>query len=124
MRQNGSVILALVLVLSVVALSVTTSMSLLSINTAETSFAGSKGYEALGLAEGCAEDTLLLARSNAAYSGGTLSRPEGTCSLSISKAGNRWTALVQSNGAFVKKIQLVFDRLGSGISLVSWKNIP
>lgn len=125
MRQhNGSVILALVLVLSVVALSVTTSISLLSINTAETSYADSKGYEALGLAEGCAEDILLLARSNAAYTSSTLSRPEGTCSIAISKVGNRWTATIQSDGSYVKKIHIVFDRLGSGISLVSWRNIP
>lgn len=123
-HKHGSVILALVLVLSVVALSVTTSIALLSINTAATSFAESRGYESLGLAEGCTEDTLLFARSNAAYSGGTLSRPEGTCSVSIAKSGNRWTATIQSNGEYIKKIQIVFDRLGSSISLVSWQNIP
>ena len=122
--SRGFTLISTVLILLAVAFLVTTTVTLLSVSDAQTSYAISQGASALGLVEGCAEDVLLLARKNASYAGGTLMRPEGSCSVGIAKNGNQWTATVRSTGEYVRAAQLVFNRTSAKVTLVSWHLIP
>ena len=122
--SKGFVVISTVLVLLAVALSLGTTVTLLSIGDAQTSYALSEGASSRALLDGCVEDTLLFARASASYVGGIVTRPEGSCSVILAKAGNRWTATVQTNGEYVHMAEVVFDRSASGIELVSWHAIP
>lgn len=119
-QSKGFVVISTVFVLLAVALALSTTVTVLSVGNAQTSFALSEGALARALLDGCVEDTLLFSRANASYAGGTITRPSGSCSVSISKAANRWTATVRTNGAYDQAASVVFDRLGSGVRLVSW----
>lgn len=123
-RQNGYVALLTVLIMMAIILSATTTVTLLSIGEAQSSFALYKGDETLAFVEGCTEDALLNARASAAYAGGPISRPEGTCSVTITKAGTTWTLTVSTtNTTYVRTIEVVINRLATGITLTSWKEI-
>ncbi len=121
---HGYIALSTVLIISVVVIALSTTVSLLSIGEAQSSFAQLKGEDTLDFVEGCAEDALLKARVNAAYTGGTITRPEGTCSVSISKAGSQWTIDVTTTAtAYIRTIRVVCNRTGTGLTLISWKEI-
>lgn len=122
--QNGYIAISSVLVISFVTIALTTSVALLSIGESQSSFALAKGEDALQFVEGCAEDGILKSRASDSYSGGAITRPEGTCNISISKAGNVWTLTASStNTQYARSIQAVFTRNPTGIILTSWKEI-
>ena len=122
--QNGLVAISTILVISAIILSITATVALLSIGEAQSSFSLSKGEDTLAFVEGCTEDALLKARNNSAYNGGNITRPEGTCTVSISKVGNTWTMNVSTiSTTYTRTIQAVITRNTSGTSLTSWKEI-
>ncbi len=122
--SKGFVVISTVFVLLAISLMLGVTVTMLSISDAQTSLSLSDGASARALLDGCVEDTLLFSRANNSYAGGTVARPEGTCSVSLSKAGNRWTATVRTNGEYDHATEVVFDRTGSGIKLISWHAIP
>lgn len=123
-NDNGFIALSTVLIISAVALSVAISVSLLSLSEAQSSFTLMKGEDALQFVEGCAEDALLKAQADASYNGGSISRPEGTCTISITKLGNTWTmTATTTNQQYKRTIEAVFQRLPTGITLTSWREI-
>ncbi len=123
-RSRGFIILSTVFILLAVALALGVTVTILSIGNAQTSFALSEGASARGLLDGCVEDVLLFSRASASYSGGTITHPDGSCSVSLSKVGNEWTATVRTNGAYDHAATIVFNRTGSGVTLVSWHALP
>lgn len=118
--SNGFVVISTVFILLAVSLALGVTVTILSVSDAQTSYAISEGTDARGLLDGCVEDALLFSRANASYAGGMITRPEGFCSVSLSKAGNRWTATVRTNGEYMQAAAVIFDRMGSGVKLVSW----
>lgn len=118
--SKGFIVISTVFVLLAVALALGTTVTILSVSNAQTSYELSEGANARSLLDGCVEDVLLFSRANNSYAGGTLTRPEGTCAASLSKVGNRWTATVRTNGEYDHAAEVVFDRTGSGVRLVSW----
>jgi hypothetical protein len=122
--SNGFVVISTVFVLLAVSLMLGVTMTILSVSDAQTSYALSEGGSARVLLDGCVEDTLLFSRASASYAGGTVSRPGGSCVVSLSKSGNRWTATVRTNGEYDHAASVVFDRTVAGVKLVSWHAIP
>ena len=122
--SSGFVVISTVFILLAVALALGVTVTILSVSDAQTSYAISEGTDARSLLDGCAEDTLLFSRASASYVGGTIMRPEGSCSVSLSKAGNRWSATVRTNGEYDQAATVVFDRTGSKVTLVSWHATP
>ena len=121
--QKGFIALTSVLVISVVVLSITLTIVYLSIGQGQSSLALSKGEDQLAFAEGCMEDALLKVRANSSYAGGSITRPEGTCAITVSQVGNVYT--ITSAGittAYKRTIQAVATR-GSSIVITSWKEI-
>ena len=124
-KEKGFIAISVTLLLLVVIVAIATTVALLSIGEAQSSLALSQGEETLQFVEGCTEDALLKARTNSSYNGGTITRPEGTCSVTISKNSSTWTMTTTTTDTKYKRtIQTVFDRNPTGITLTSWQEIP
>jgi len=121
--QRGYIATSAVLVLMVVVLTIVTTVSLLSIGEAQGSLALTKGEEALSFVEGCVEDAILKTKASPTYNGGNITRPEGTCTVTVSKAGNVWTETISTTDtAYKRTVRVVFTRTSS-ITLTSWQEI-
>ena len=121
--QKGFIALTSVLVISVVVLSITLTIVYLSIGQGQSSLALSKGEDQLAFVEGCMEDALLKIKVNSSYAGGSITRPEGTCTITVSQAGNVYTMTSMGTTSVYKRtIQVVATR-GSSIVITSWKEI-
>lgn len=126
--EGGYVAISIVLILTVVLLGIMTTVAQLGIGEGQVSLALSKGENTLNFVEGCTEDALLKIRANPSLSGTfTIGRPpgEGTCSVTVvSKLVNTWIVDVTTQAtAYKRTIRVVFDRLSTGITLTSWKEI-
>src|ERR1700730_8548477 len=89
--EDGYVALATVILLSAVIILITTATSLLAIGEAQSSLALFNGENTLTFVEGCMEDALLKSQASATYAGGTIIRPEGICTITVTKNGATWT---------------------------------
>ena len=122
--MRGFIALSTVLIISAVALVIITTVSLLSINELQSSFSLFSGEDNLTFVEGCVEDYLLKIRASSSYSGGTITRPEGTCAITINSGNPNWDITVSEQGTtYQRRIQVIFTRSSTGISLTSWKEI-
>ena len=114
----------MVIILVAVVIAIATTVALLSIGEAESALTLTNGESTLNFVEGCAEDALLKARANTAYTGGNITRPEGTCSVSVSKAGSTWTLTMSTTATtHVRTIQVVITQDGYGDTISSWREI-
>ena len=120
--EDGYVAISIMLILSAVILGIIVTVAQLGIGEGQASLALSKGEDTLNFVEGCTEDALLKIRSNASYAGGTISRPEGTCSVGVVKAESTYTVTVTTTAAQYKRtIQAIVNRSSSGVTLTSWR---
>ncbi len=122
--KQGYIALSAVLIISFVVLAITTSVTFLSIGEAQSSLALLKGEQTLQFVEECAEEALWKARGSSSYTGGVLTLPEGSCSVTIGKAGNQWTIDVSNIGtSYTRTVRIVITRDEVMITLISWKEI-
>ncbi|MBI3486298.1 hypothetical protein HY025_05175 [Candidatus Daviesbacteria bacterium] len=128
LNKKGYIALSMVLILTAVVIAISVTVALLSIGEGQSALALSKGEDALTFAEGCAEDALLKSRNSTSYSGGTIGRPgtEGTCSVTVSKAGSTWTITSTTNAAspaYKRTIQNTVTQNGYGVTINAggWK---
>jgi hypothetical protein len=120
--NSGFVALTTVLILSAVAIAIGITVSRLAIGEGQASLAMTSGESQLHFVEGCMEDALSKARTNSNYSSGTITRPEGTCNVTVSKAGNAWTITTTQTGAdYAKSVQVAATRTVNGITITSWQ---
>src|SRR3989338_11010269 len=112
------------LILGSVVLLVGTTLALLSVFEIQQSLAGRKGAEALYLAEGCAADALLSSFYDSNYAGGVETHPEGSCAITVSKAGNNWviTSAATVASGYTRRVRVNILR-GSSIQVLSWKEV-
>lgn len=119
--SGGYVAISVVLILTAVVLGIMITVAQLGVGEGQVSLALSKGEDTLNFTEGCMEDALLKIRSNASYAGGTITRPEGTCSITVSQAGSTYTVTATTTATTYKRtIQAVAIR-STSMSLTSWK---
>lgn len=126
--EKGYIAITTVLIVMSVALATASTVALFAIGEAQSGLALFKGEDTLSFVEGCTEDALLKIRTNPSLSGTfTIGRSpgEGTCSVTIvSKVIDTWTVDVTTQATLYRKtIRVIFDRLPSGITLTSWKEI-
>jgi hypothetical protein len=120
--NSGFVALTTVLILSAVAIAIGITVSRLAIGEGQASLALTNGESALHFVEGCMEDALSKARTNVNYTSGTITRPEGTCNVTVSKVGTVWTITTNQTGAdYAKSVQVVATRTVNGIAITSWQ---
>lgn len=122
-NKPGFIALTTVLTISVVVLALTISMAYLTIGQGQSGLALSKGEDQLNFVEGCMEDALLKIRINDSYAGGAITRPEGTCNISVSQVGITYTVTVTGTTFLYKRtVQTVVTR-GVTLNIVSWKEL-
>ncbi|HZE87876.1 MAG TPA: hypothetical protein VE090_06790 [Methylomirabilota bacterium] len=121
--QKGYIALITVLIVSAAVLITITTVALLSIGEGQSSFALYKGEDGLNFVEGCMEDALLKARNSSSYAGGTITRPEGTCSITVSTIGSTWTITATTTSTLYKRTVQVVATRGTSFTLVSWREI-
>lgn len=119
--QKGYVAIVTVLTISLVALVVAVTVSLLAIGEGQASLAYYKGEDTLSFVEGCMEDALLKIKGSPTYAGGSITRPEGTCTITISKVGSTWITTATTTATNYKRtVQTVVTRSGT-LTLTSWR---
>jgi hypothetical protein len=126
MSNTGYIALTSVLIISAVGLAVASTASLLSIGESQSALSLFKGEDMLATVEGCAEDALMKSQEDITYSGGTITRPEGTCQITMtSKVGTTWNITATTTDILYKRsITIIFDRPTSGnITITSWKEV-
>lgn len=125
MKQQGFIAISTVMILLVVTLAIATSVTLLAIGEMQSAFAVTQGEDTLQFVEGCMEDALLKIRNDVNYAGGTITRPEGSCLITIvSVVGNIWTIRATNQSlAYKRTIEVICDRGSAGITLTSWLEI-
>lgn len=122
-KPNAYIALVSFLIVSAVVLVIGIALALLGVSEAQMGLSEKRGYYALGLAEGCAEDALLSAYYDGSYSGGTRSYPEGSCTVVVTKDGNDWTMIATTIASgHTKKIEVKINR-GNEIVVTSWKEV-
>lgn len=122
--NQGYITISIVLVVMAVVLGVVITVSQLGLGEGQSSLSLTNGESNLHLVEGCMEDALLKLRANAGYSGGTLTRPEGSCSVTVSQVVNDYTITTTSTTNIYKRtIQARVTRAGSAITITSWKEL-
>lgn len=122
--RKGFIAIFLVIALLAFSLSLSTAVTYLSINESQSALALSNGVVVLSLAEGCAEDSLLLAVRDENYTGGAYEYLGGVCNVSVAKNGTAWTLDISaSKNNFTRSLEIIVDRqpgLPSVITLQSW----
>lgn len=126
--MKGFIAITTVLILSVVVVAISASVTLLSIDEAQSSLSLYKGEDNLNLVEGCAEDVMMKVRANSSYNGSVIRRPEGDCNISYIPGGTgpvNWDITITPAGSnsYQRRVRIVFTRNFPIITLTSWKEI-
>jgi hypothetical protein len=120
--QKGYMTLITVLIISAAVLIIGTTVSLLAVGQAQQGLSVTRGEQTLAFVEGCMEDALLKTKNSPTYAGGTITRPEGTCSITVSKAGNTWTLYATTTATTYRRIvRVVVVRSTNTLVLSSWE---
>lgn len=126
-NSRGFIALLTVITLLVFSLSLTVATTYLSIGESQSALALTQGEAALQLAEGCAEDALLLSKRDDDYAGGTYGYLDGTCQVNVEKDLLQWTFdIVATKGAFTRRLEITVGRtlglpgLPATLALQSW----
>lgn len=127
MNSKGYIAISSVVIILAVILALTITMSYSAIGEAQSGLAVHLGEENLYGAEGCAEDVLLKIRSSATAVT-SVSRPEGSCSVTYALSGpTDWdmTVTFQSttDANIRRSIRVVFVRGATALTLTSWNEI-
>lgn len=123
-KEKGYIALLTTLIVMAVVLAAAMTVTFLAIGEAQSGFSLFKGENTLTFVEGCTEDALLKIRSNSSYAGGTITRPEGTCSVTITSGNPNWNITVSTTATTYKRqMQVIFTQNATGLTLTSWKEI-
>lgn len=121
--QKGFIAISSVIIIAAVILAISISVTYLAIGEGQAALATTKGEEALNLAESCMESALLRIRTTPTYSGGTVTQPNGSCTVTIVKAGNNYTLTsTNTDPKYVRSVRVQATRAGT-VSITSWKEI-
>lgn len=121
--SRGYIALSTVLIITAVSLSIAASISLLSIGDIRTSLSLSSGEITNVLTDGCMEDALLKIATSPTYTGSSISRPETTCTISVSKIGNTWTTNATTTDIDYKQTLQTISTRSASLKLFSWQEI-
>lgn len=123
-RRSGYVLLLSVLILSAVGTAIATSLILLGMASARTSFALARSAQARSLAYACAEEALQQLRLSSSYAGsGNLSIGPGSCTYSVTDAGsgNRNVTAVGTVGSVVRRMATSVTAYNPYLTLPNWQ---
>jgi hypothetical protein len=105
--ERGFAALLTILVIGAATLIMAYNASLLGLGELDLGYTSQRGGEALGIADGCIEDSLQRIRFDSNYAGGYITMNNGSCIINVSINGNDRTVLVtaSSTEGYYKKIE-------------------
>lgn len=125
-NKDGYILLISVLIVSAVALSVSTSVVLLGVDESQSQFSLENGKQALNLAHGCAEESLEEIKDNSSYTGSTTinSFGSGSCEYNVIDTGgdSREIRIIGFVDDYIKKVKLNLTDV-SPITIESWGEV-
>lgn len=120
-NEKGLAAMILVMVLAAVSVSIVITSNLSAISTGIGSLSSSQGTDAFYLTEGCMEDTLQTFWGNSAYTGGTITRPEGQCTVTITPSGADYQIVaIGVTEGYEKTIKALVNR-GANLAISNWE---
>ena len=126
-RQNtkrGYVAILVVLIIVAAGTLLATTMALIGAGGVQSATSFIQGEQALDFTEGCAEDAVLNVWTSAGYSGGNITRPEGTCTVTVSTNSNVYTLTVGSTAtSYARTVKVVVTRGATNLTISSWQEI-
>ena len=123
MNNQGYIALTSLIVVTALVILIGISVSTLSINDLQSSFAAFRNEEGIDLIESCVEDALLRLNEEGSIPG-SITIAGRTCSVTSTQEGNNWDFTVESsNEGYTKKIRVTASRT-STVSITSWKEAP
>lgn len=121
--QGGFVAMIVVLSMLVFSAVLILGATYLSIGEAQASLALTQGKQALFVAEGCAENAILLALRDEMYDGGNYGLLGASCDVVVTVDGARYTFAVEATkDGFSRRIEASADRAtGPPASFSGWR---
>ena len=121
--NQGFIALSMILIITAVVMSIATTVTFLAIGEAQSALTQQKGEDAWTFVEGCAEDALQKIHDSSTYAGGTITRPEGTCSVTVTTGNPNWDITVTTTATTYKRSVQIKATRGSTITITSWEEI-
>lgn len=122
--KEGYVAILVVLIIAAVGLLLATTMSLIGAGGVQAASSLTQGEQSLDFTEGCAEDALIKLWASASYAGGNITRPEGTCTISVTTSTNIWTITAGTTATnYARTVQVVVTRGATNLTISSWQEI-
>lgn len=122
--KKGYVAILVVLIIAAVGILLAVTISLIGVGGVQSSLALSQGEQSLDFSEGCAEDALLKLWTSASYAGGNITRPEGTCTITVASSSNVYTITAGTTATnYARTVQVVVTRATSTLAVSSWTEI-
>lgn len=123
--NGGYAALLTIVVVGAASLLMAYSASVIGLGELDLGYTSQKGDEALSMAEGCLEEALYRLRLDTGYSGGSLTRASGSCTISVSGSGStRSVSIVADIGSnFYKNLDIDVSLAGSSyptITITDW----
>ncbi|MFC1645113.1 hypothetical protein ACFL08_03730 [Patescibacteria group bacterium] len=125
-RAEGYITLLSILIIGSVGVVITTSLILLSIGSARTSFALEQANQAKGLANACTEEAVQQIQDDVPFTGSeTLTIGQGECTYTVTSGGGgfRDITAVSTVGTITRKVEVSIDAISPSINIVSWQEV-
>jgi len=125
--DSGYIALITILIIGAVATVIATSLLLLGIGSARTSFTLGQSEKAKSLANTCSEEALLKIKRNSGYTGtSNLTLDGGNCTYTVTDLGGE-SREIQATGTVdtvVRKVKIEIDQISPKVNIVSWQEVP
>jgi hypothetical protein len=125
-QLNGYITLLSVLIVGAISISITTSIILLGLSSADTGFSYQQMHQAKSLANACAEEALENIRETTSFAGsGSLTQGQGSCTYAVTNTGgsSRQIDTVGTVGTVVRKSAVTISAIVPLIIISSWQEI-
>lgn len=127
-RYNEGGYIALLSVLIVGAISISTTMTMLvsGVKMTQSALADQQSMQALGYADACAEEALQQIRESTSFNGsGSLSFPLGSCSYTVTRDGgqNRTIEAEGTVDAVIRRVLVEVNQINPTIEITQWREV-
>lgn len=131
-NKDGFAALVSVLTISAIALAISVSLSLRSIDSAKILTENELASKSMVIYESCIEEALYRIKTDGTYTGGNVSLGDGSCLITVSETyptDNIYTATVnatvsQDGTDFVKSNSILVKRAGESVVIINNYGAP
>jgi hypothetical protein len=123
-NQKGAAALLLVVIVGSVALVMAYGVSLFGLGELEISYTSQQGGESFSIANGCMDEALRQLRLSDAYTGGSLSVGDGSCTIGVDAGSGHTISVTSTLGNYTQVLQTtVTTGTGGAVTVTSWEEL-